>query len=72
MKKVPAMQPIPCISTSKGGPTPFGDVVEIGLLLPANRADALLELSKQRQQSIGQILRAMIDRELSGQPAVGR
>lgn len=43
-----------------------GDVVEIPLLLPSNQAAALLELSRQRQQSIGQILRAIIHREVSG------
>ncbi len=41
-----------------------GDVVEIGLLLPTSWADALLEMSKRRRQSIGQILRTMIDRGL--------
>jgi hypothetical protein len=41
-----------------------GDVVEIGLLLPASWADALLEMSKRRGQSIAQILRGMIDRAL--------
>ena len=41
-----------------------GEVVEIGLLMPASWADALLEMSKRRRQSVGQILRGMIDREL--------
>jgi hypothetical protein len=36
------------------------DVVEIGLLLPANWADSLIALSKQRHQSVGQILRGII------------
>jgi hypothetical protein len=49
---------------SRNGVNPFGDVVEIGLLLPAHRAHALLELSKRRQQSVGQILRGLIDRAL--------
>jgi hypothetical protein len=40
------------------------DVVEIGLLLPASWADALLEMSKRRRQSVGQLLRGMIDRGL--------
>jgi hypothetical protein len=39
-----------------------GDVVEVGLLLPAAWADALLEMSKRRRESVGQILRSMIDR----------
>ena len=41
-----------------------GDVVEIGLLLPASWADALMEMSKRRRMSVGQILRNMIDRGL--------
>jgi hypothetical protein len=40
------------------------DVVEIGLLLPASRVDALIELSRKKRQSVGQILRGLIDREL--------
>ena len=41
-----------------------GDVVEIGLLLPSAWADALLEISKRRRESVGQIIRSMIDRGL--------
>jgi hypothetical protein len=41
------------------------EVVEIGLLLPKNWADALIELSKRKQQSVGQILRRLIDRALT-------
>ncbi|WP_435005982.1 hypothetical protein P12x_003689 [Tundrisphaera lichenicola] len=40
-------------------------VVEIGLLLPSNRADALMKLAKERQETVGQILRKLIDRELT-------
>jgi hypothetical protein len=40
-------------------------VVEIPLLLPANRVEALVDLSRRRQQSVGQILRGLIDRALS-------
>jgi hypothetical protein len=50
----------------------YGDVVEIGLLLPANRADALVELSRRRQQSVGQILRGLIDRALYDDEAADR
>lgn len=45
------------------------DVVEIGLLLPASRAEALLALSRQRHQSVGQILRGLIDQAISGRDA---
>lgn len=43
---------------------PPGDVVEIGLLLPAHWADALLRMSRRRQQSVGELVRGMIDRAL--------
>ena len=42
-----------------------GDVVEIALLLPANRAEALLALARRRRQTVGQILRHLIDQELA-------
>ena len=40
------------------------DVVEIGLLLPTNWANTLIELSKQRHQSVAQVLRAIIGNAL--------
>lgn len=43
---------------------PRGEVVEIALLLPKRRADALLDLAKRRRQSVGQILRTLIEREV--------
>ncbi len=52
------------ITAKNPGTNVFGDVVEIGLLLPASWADALLEISKRRRQSVGQVLRSMIDRGL--------
>ena len=49
----------------------FGDdVVEIGLLLPANWAVALVELSKKREESVGQLIRTCIGRELCKNNAV--
>ena len=59
------MASIPGTKASKSGMICYGDVVEVGLLLPANWADALLEMSKRKQQSVGQLLRAMIDRGLT-------
>lgn len=41
------------------------DVVEIGLFLPAHRAEALIALSRQRRQSVGQILRGLIDQAIA-------
>ncbi len=43
-------------------------VVEIGLLLPANRAADLLRLAQDRHESVGQVLRKLIDRELAETP----
>lgn len=51
-------------SATKSGMSARGDVVEIGLLLPVNRAEALIELARQRQESVAQILRSLIDRAL--------
>jgi hypothetical protein len=66
------MAPIQGSVAPKTGMAPHGDVVEIGLLLPANRADALVELSRRRQQSVGQILRGLIDRALTDDEADAR
>jgi hypothetical protein len=48
----------------------IGEVVEIALLLPTNRAQALVALSRRRRQSVGQILRQLIDRALAGEETV--
>jgi hypothetical protein len=40
------------------------EVVEIGLLLPASWADALVDMSRRRGQTVAQLLRGMIDRAL--------
>ena len=40
-------------------------VIEIPLLLPASRAEALVALSRSRRESVGQILRQMIDHALA-------
>jgi hypothetical protein len=52
------------IPATPSGNSPPGDVVEIGLLLPAEWADALLELSKKRRVSVGQMLRSIIRQAL--------
>jgi hypothetical protein len=41
------------------------DVVEMSLLLPANRADELIELSSRMQTTVAQLLRSWIDRGLA-------
>ena len=40
------------------------DFVEIGLLLPKDRAAALLELARDRHETVGQILRQIVDSAL--------
>lgn len=58
----------PIASTSSVHPIPSAatdDVIEIGLLLPTKRAADLLKLAQDRQVSVGQLLRKMIDRELA-------
>jgi hypothetical protein len=52
------------ISAFQTGRTPSPEVTEIGLLLPTSRVNDLIELSKKRHQSVGQILRGLIDRAL--------
>ena len=47
------------------------DVVEIGILLPANRAADLIQIARSRRESVGQLLRGMIDRELAAQRRTG-
>ena len=41
------------------------DVVEIGILLPANRAAELIRIARSRHESVGHMIRTMIDRELA-------
>jgi hypothetical protein len=50
-------------ASNLGGPRHDG-VVEISLLLPTDWADDLVALSKERGQSVGQILRSMIGQAL--------
>jgi hypothetical protein len=57
----PAFDPRASLS-GKSGPD---EVVEIGLLLPADWAVALVGLAQKRQQSVGELLRMCIGRELN-------
>ena len=65
------MAPLNGRDAFKTGATPSisDEVVEIGLLLPAHRAEALIALSRQRHQSVGQILRTLIDQAISNPSA---
>lgn len=40
------------------------DIVEVSLLLPSQWANELIELSRERRQSVGQIIRSMIGHAL--------
>ena len=56
---------IPTVAAKDIGPVgasarSCNDVVEIGLLLPTNWANMLVELSRQRHQSVAQVLRTII------------
>jgi hypothetical protein len=51
-------------SAPRTGMPPPPDVVEIGLLLPISRVNALIELSRKKRLSVGQMLRDLIDRAL--------
>jgi hypothetical protein len=53
-----------CTSAFQTGKTTSPEVTEIGLLLPTSRVNALIELSRKRRESVGQILRGLIDRAL--------
>ena len=55
--------------TSRTTPRLADEVVEIGLFLPAHRAEALIALSRRRKQSVGQILRGLIDGAIAGAEA---
>jgi hypothetical protein len=48
----------------KAGNSRHDDIVEINLLLPSQWACDLMELSRERGQSVGQILRSMIGQAL--------
>lgn len=52
-------------TAQKSRTTPFGDVVEIGLLLPADRVEQLVRLSGRRRLTVAQLLRSLIDDALA-------
>lgn len=52
-------------SRTNSAETGSDGVVEIGLLLPAKRAADLIRLAQNRHESVGQVLRRLIERELA-------
>jgi hypothetical protein len=59
-------------SASQGGESPVPEVVEISLLLPRSRVNALIELSRKKQQSVGQLLRSLIDQAIRAEEQADR
>jgi len=53
-----------CAGALKNGTAVQAEIVEIGLLIPQTWAHALVELASRRNQSVGQILRTLVDHEL--------
>ena len=52
---------------SKPGRAARDEVVEVPLLLPPGRMQGLITLSRRRGESIGQILRRLIDEALAAE-----
>ena len=48
----------------KMGSNPHDDVVEIQLLLPSRWTNELIDLARERGQSVGELLRSMIGQKL--------
>jgi hypothetical protein len=51
--------------------TEIDEFVEIGLLLHKNRASALLELARDRRETVGQLLRRLVDSALAAEGLSG-
>jgi hypothetical protein len=64
MALTPPYAPIHNVVAANLGNVCPDDVVEISLLLPSGWANELIELSRERQQSVAQILRSMIGHAL--------
>ena len=60
----PPTAPIDSIYAPGAGNRAVDGVVEINLLLPTQWADDLMALSRERRQSVGEILRSMIGHAL--------
>jgi hypothetical protein len=60
----PPLAPTLDINATNGGDIADNEVIEVSLLLPASWAQHLMLLSRQRRQSVGQILRSMIGQAL--------
>ena len=65
------MAPILSESALKIGRT-GGEVVEVNLLLPVGRAEALIDLARRRRESVGQLLRRWIDEALTAEAVDAR
>jgi len=52
------------VAAANLGNSAHGDVVEVSLLLPSEWANDLMDLARERRQSVGQIIRSMIGQAL--------
>ena len=59
------MVPFQGVSLPSVSGSPMDDYVEVGLLLPKNRAVALMEMARDRRETIGQLLRKMVDKAIT-------
>lgn len=60
---------LPTIPVRNTDPFSLDEVMEFGLLLPKSRALELIDLAKQRHETVGQLLRSLIDDALHAQKA---
>jgi len=61
------MAVISSVDASKTGRPSRNEFVELSLLLPAGRVDALVALSRSRGESVAQLLRRWIDEGLEAE-----
>jgi hypothetical protein len=60
----PPAAPMCNVAASNLGNLGPDDIVEISLLLPSRWANDLIDLARERRQSVGEVIRSMIGRAL--------
>jgi hypothetical protein len=63
IRELPARSP--GTTAAKSGTAPPAELIEVALLLPAERLADLLVLSRRADQSVAQFLRNLIDRAVA-------
>jgi hypothetical protein len=61
---IPSAAPIGDVTAANFGKPGHDEVVEVSLLLPSQWASDLIDLARERDQSVGQIIRSMIGHAL--------